>query len=877
MRKLLIGICRFTIFAAILACAYTETRAENDKIVVKPDYYYATQSEFAPIIDGNRQRLALTLSGGGSRALAHIGVLKVFAREGIEIGMISGVSMGGVVGGLYCAGYNPDEIEKIALSIKWQKLFSQSPVRSSLPPTRKDRSEKSIIKVRFDKWKPVLPKGITTGQNLWQYLEVLSARSGIRASISFDYLNPPLRIVATDLSTGERVVLSSGSLAEAMRASIAVPVAFTPVNIEGRLLVDGGLVDPIPVDVIKESIDWPVIAVDVSSGLLPASMIDNVIDIADQTTTIMSMRKKKESLAQADLVIRPDLSNRISTDFSDIHSIIEAGEKAAEEALPAIREILEKEEDNSSDTIDYPIVDWRVEGLSSMPMTFFKSGFINHPAMTIGNIRSNLNKALWSGYLSGCRADLIPADSGYSLIYYLVDNPRIERISFIGNTLMPNDEIGELIKSKPGMILNNNTVNGDRKAIEEYYITSGYSLARVTTEFRESDRDLIFRVDEGRINEIEIEGNKRTRAWAVRRHVPFSRGDIFRQDKANRGVEELYGTDLFETARFIAVPDTIGVTLKAIVSEKPYKFVRSGARYDLEYGPKAFIDLVDSNIFGAGMEFFISTTVGEKRRSVEINFEADRIWNTLFTYKMMFDYGEFKRNHYEDHDYIRTFREFRQGGELSLGRQIPRLGTIYTLGQIRRYKWDEPGKPDRQIFDKISISFRSLVDTRDAFDFPESGKYHVFNLEFAGDLRDEKKTYTKFYTSIESYYRISDKINLHPRLALGVSSNFMPFFDKFTLGGILNFPGLYEDEFVGEKLFSGEIELRYKTFGPLYALGKFDFGNIWNRLESIRIDELRLSGGAGLALKTPIGPLAAWYGRTGKGLDGYYLSFGYLW
>ncbi|MEE9554114.1 MAG: BamA/TamA family outer membrane protein, partial [candidate division Zixibacteria bacterium] len=372
-------------------------------------------------------------------------------------------------------------------------------------------------------------------------------------------------------------------------------------------------------------------------------------------------------------------------------------------------------------------------------------------------------------------------------------------------------------------------------------------------------------------------GNRETRDWAIRRHIPFSTGDIFRQRRADRGVEDLYGTDLFETAKFIAVPDTSGVTLKAIVDEKPYKFIRSGARYDLDYGPKAFIDLVDDNLFGAGMELYLSTVVGEKNRSATFSFKADRIWHTLYTYRVTVEYGEFKRNHYLEHKYQRTFREFHHGGELSLGRQFPRFGTILIVGQIKQYHWDEPGKAKRQIFDKTSVGFRSIVDTRDALDFPESGKYHLFDLEFAGDLSDENSTYTRFFTSIESYYRLSDRFNFHPKISLGFSSNFMPFFHKFSLGGLYNLPGLYDDEIMGEKLFTGEFELRFSSVGPIYLTGRYGFGNIWNRLESIRFAELRNSMAVGLSLKTPIGPFTSWYGRTSDGLDAFYLTMGYDW
>ncbi len=849
--------------------------SDDEKIIILFDnspsdlYTYFSRNIHSPGI-------GLALSGGGSRALAHIGVLNVFDSAGVDIKIISGVSMGGIIGGLYSAGYTPKQIEEIALSIRWSRLLSQSPVRSSLPPTRKDRSEKSIFNIRFESWHPVLPKAITTGQNLRQYLETLASRSGIRPSISFDYLDPPLRIVTTDLSTGEKVVLQSGSLAEAMRATMAVPLAFTPISIDGRLLVDGGLVDPIPVDAVKGNFNGPVIAVDVSSELLPASMIEDVIDIADQTTTIMSMQRRKDALELVDLVVRPDLPGKLSTDFSDIHSIINAGEAAAREALPRIKSLLNRQE-LPKNSPGYPILSWDIDGLVSMPRTFFMTAFIQSDSMTADAILLNLRVAFESGYLRNCRAELSQADSGYHLRYHLDDNARIDRIEFREQTVFPADSLRRIISLKRGMVLNHVTALSDGKAIEDLYIASGYSLARVTTQFMEAGRILEFVIDEGRINKVTVEGNDNTRDWVIRRHIPFDAGDLFTQRKADRGVEDLYATDLFETARFIALPDTTGITLKAIVAEKAFKFLRSGARYDLEYGPQAFIDLVDDNLFGADMEFYLSTVLGEKRRSASLTFEADRIWNTLYTYKLVADYGELKRNYYLDHDFSRSLREFRHGGELSLGRQIPRLGTIFVVGEIRRYRWDEAEKPERQLFDKTSIGFRSIVDTRDDLDFPEGGKYHYFDLQIAGNLSDKKSAYTRYFTSLESYYELSDRLNFHPKISLGISSNFMPYFDKFTLGGVNDFPGLYQDEIVGEKTIVGEFGLRYRILGRIYLVGCYTYGNNCNRLESIRFSKLRNSVAAGLALGTPLGPIRCYYARTSRGLDAIYFSVGYDW
>jgi outer membrane protein insertion porin family len=240
-------------------------------------------------------------------------------------------------------------------------------------------------------------------------------------------------------------------------------------------------------------------------------------------------------------------------------------------------------------------------------------------------------------------------------------------------------------------------------------------------------------------------------------------------------------------------------------------------------------------------------------------------------------YGEFKQNRYIDHKYEGYIKQVSYGGEFAPGRQIPQLGTISLVGELRRYDWDEPGKPKRQTFTKIGLGIRSLVDTRDALSFPEHGKFHKFYLQFASNLHDGTRTYTRFENILEAYYKLGKRLNLHPRFVLGISSDFMPYFDEFSLGGMNNFLGLYKDEFLGDKIITGSVELRQKVGDRSYIMARYNAGNVWNDLETVKLSKLRHGGGIGLGIKTPVGPAQVWYGRTSKGLDRFYFDLGYEW
>jgi NTE family protein len=857
----------------VISAISPATAGSADKIIIKPNL--SPEELNSGTFYGADPGIGLAISGGGARGLAVIGILKVLEREHIKVKLIAGVSIGSIIGGLYSCGYSSDEIERIAYQINWSELLATNPMRKTLLTTQKGQSEKSLFKLRFQGWRPVVPQAITSAQRLSRLLDKLTARGGIRSGISFDYLNPPLRVVCTDLLTGERVVLSSGSLPEALRASMAVPVAFTPAEIGGRLLVDGGLVDPIPVDVVLENAGHPVVAINVTSDLLPRSQINNVVGIADQTTTIMAIDKKQALTDLADLCITPDLRGWTATDFSHIDSLIEIGERAAEEAIPAIRELLaDKKAPGNSDSA-YAISQTQICDLRVMPKSYFN--IVDSSALSYNAIEYNLNRACVSGYIKEAWAELIPDSTGTTLDYHLIDNPRIEVVRFIGATIFPSSELYSIITGRPGAVLNTILLGYDKQALENHYIKAGYNLARANAEFDTSYGSLTFMIDEGRINDIKIEGNRKTRNYVITRHLPFKAGDIFRQDEAEKGIDGVFSTGLFETARMVAVPDSSGITLLLKVKENRYNFIRGGARYDLEHNAQAFLDFVAGNVFGGGQEIYISTNIGEKRRGVSLNYRSDRIFKTLFTNTISADLSELKRNSYSDHKYTGFSKQISYGARIAPGRQFPQLGMISIVGELRKYEWDEPGKTKRQEFSKIGIGFESIVDTRDAISFPRTGKYHYFDLQFAGDLHSEKSAYTRFETSIEAYYPLTERLNFHPRLVLGASSDILPYFDQFSLGGLGSFVGLYQDELLGDKMVLGSVELRQRIGGRFYMLARYNAGNMWNNLERVRLSHLLHGAGIGLGLRTPVGPIQAWYGRVHNGFDLFYLDMGYSW
>src|ERR1700684_2600482 len=198
-----------------------------------------------------RPRICLVLSGGGARGMAHIGVLKVLEELRIPIDCIAGTSMGAVVGGLYASGMSAREIEATMRSVDWQEAFHDAPPRRDLAFRRKQDDRNFLVRLPLglQHHKILLPKGFIQGQNLQETLRQLTLP--FSNTTNFDQLPTPFRAVATDLESGEAVLLDRGDLSIAMRASMSAPGVFAPVDYRGRLLVDGGLAENLPINVAR--------------------------------------------------------------------------------------------------------------------------------------------------------------------------------------------------------------------------------------------------------------------------------------------------------------------------------------------------------------------------------------------------------------------------------------------------------------------------------------------------------------------------------------------------------------------------------------------------------------------------------------------------
>lgn len=311
--------------------------------------------------DSTRHKIGLVLPGGGAHGLAHIGVLKQLEKLNIPIDYISGSSMGAVIGGLYASGLSANQIENFVTHVNWDQTFTDDNSRHFLSFRRKADHYGYFAKGEFGygNGRFKLPNGLVLGQ---QQATLLKGMTLPTTNITnFDQLPIPFRAVATDVKTGEEVVLKSGDLSQALRASMAVPGIFAPVLINGRYLVDGGVTNNTPINVVREMGADIVIVSDIHTANDPKMEMDSYVNIGGQILSSMitanSLRQLK-TLESKDILIRPSIPNSITpTSFNEAKQIIEIGYQACLNQLKPLKKLSSPSYTNPTPPKALPIID----------------------------------------------------------------------------------------------------------------------------------------------------------------------------------------------------------------------------------------------------------------------------------------------------------------------------------------------------------------------------------------------------------------------------------------------------------------------------------------------------------------------------------------
>jgi NTE family protein len=287
----------------------------------------------------NRPKIGLVLSGGGAKGFAHIGALRVLKEAGVPIDYIGGTSMGGLMGGLIALGYSPDSLEQLVLSQDWMMVLSDETSRRKLSMKEKEQAERYFFTLPIRDKKIQLPAGLVAGQSVFNILSYYASPGASYAS--FRDFPIPFLCIAADIETGESVILDKGHLPMAMRATMAIPTIFSPIEIDDKLLVDGGLVNNYPVqEVLDMGADF-IIGIDVQGKYAVKDELDSFVKILDQSTAFLRRPLYEQGLELTDLYIKPDLTGFGVSSFTSADTIIKLGEIAAREMLPEIQKLMD--------------------------------------------------------------------------------------------------------------------------------------------------------------------------------------------------------------------------------------------------------------------------------------------------------------------------------------------------------------------------------------------------------------------------------------------------------------------------------------------------------------------------------------------------------
>ncbi|MBN1211181.1 MAG: patatin-like phospholipase family protein [candidate division Zixibacteria bacterium] len=821
----------------------------------------------------------LALSGGGARGISAIGILKAFEEKNIKVSAIAGTSIGGVIGGLYACGYTPEQLIDIIHNTDFSELFSNQPNRLTMFLTQRQDRDRHLLSVRFDKLKPYIPQALTAGQKLTSLLTSLTIKPNYLTGGDFLRFPVPFKTVCTDIVSGREEIIDSGSLAEALRASMAFPLAFTGVEREQKVLMDGGMMIPVPVDIVRQMNDTVafVVAVNTTSPLLAKEELKTPIDIANQVTSIMTADQLADQLRRADLVIEPPLDDFTSTDFENIDSLIDIGYRAG---LTAADEIIDKLRQKKVSRT-YLITQLDINSPYEPMLTELNSKWLNRSVIR-RDLIDELKKTALRYDLYEIKAVIIPdsaffEDTGYRLKLKFTPTFPLSQtgIFFKGNHVFSADTLLAQIPFTD-TVFHPGEFEAGLDSIISLYRSRGYDLADVRKVTMDCDsRTVTVVIDEALVKKIKIENNRRTKDWLILANFPLKEGEPYSTRKANRGIANIYATDLFDRVTMDLIPYDSGALIKIGVLEKKFTQLRLGWHWDDEYQSEEFAELRDGNVLGIGMEYLLHARYGRDRQEYFTKLKVNRIFSTYLTAQMKIYHDRLDRTIWLDGLPVGVCEENTTGATVRVGQQISRLGTVTGGIIFENIEYYDNRDDSRETLNLRKLVLESLVENFNRIPFPETGKKHLFELQLSGKYLGGEVEFTRYFSSIESYFPLGDYINYHPKLSIGLSRTGLPPSEKFYMGGMYSFSGFRTHELSGDKIFLLNQELRFKLPFRFYFTLRYDIGDIYTSSDEIRLEDLYHGFGVSIAFDSPIGPFDFGYGIADTDDDRFYFNAGF--
>ena len=825
--------------------------------------------------------VSLALSGGGSRAISHLGVLKAIEELNIPIDHIIGTSMGSVVGGLYSAGYKLEDLDSLITRINWEELFFVTGAdRTDLFVDQKITEDKDLFTIRLDGLNPVFPQSLNTGKKISNLLTSITLNAPINKYNSFDDLLFKFRAVTTELVSGNRIVVKDGALSEAMRASSNVSFLLPPIKIDSMLLVDGGLVDNLPIKTAEELNPDYIIASDATSSLRSQDELIYPWEIADQLVTIPSRKLWEENKNKADILITQDLKKRKNDNFKNLDEIILFGYNSSISKLEKVNsEIKNKFLANLEDE-DFVFENVKFKSNPNLLEKKLADLFANNLSIK----KSELLYYLYSFYEDGNYQDIsasVEIDSNSTIQVYYEFNKSVSSVNLTGISLFPIDSVLTYFESIINKPYNSQNVLNSVLSLIRHYRNHDFMFATIDEVFfDEASGTLKVSINEGEISELVIEGNENTLPSIISREFPKISENYLLKEEFDENLQNLSSTDLFDNivVRF-QTDDSLKNRLKISLDEKLPNVLRLGFRIDNENFTQVAADLRNENLFGTGSELGFSFTGGTRNISYVLEHKTNRIFDTYLTYKAQAFYKFNDVNQYKDDDsdeegrFSRSrFAEYRQrfyGGFIGIGALYKKLGTLtaelkYERNEIENiFSFPEDNEYKLDI---SSLRFRLQIDSQNKYPFPTRGIYLNTFYETAQKFLGGDVSFARFSFDYSSFFTFKQSHTVKPRIIFGFADETLPLSQQFNFGGQSVFAGYRDYEFRGRQIFISSLQYRYKLpfkiYFDTYIKVRYDIGSSWINQEKIRLNDLRHGLGLTVSFDTPVGPADFMVGRS---------------
>lgn len=753
-------------------------------------------------VDSTRKKIGLVLSGGGALGFAHIGILQAIDSLNIPIDYVAGTSMGGIAGGLYALGYNGNSIEGIAKSIDWIDIFNDRPKRNLRSYFQKKDDGKYQFSFAYKKGNITIPSGLVHGQKISMLLANMTNK--FEHIENFDDLPIPYRCVAVDLITGNEIILKEGSISKALRSTMSIPSAFNPVQWGDSLLVDGGLLNNLPVDVVRDMGADIVIAVNVSITTNPASNLNSALGVLERSITIPASNRSNKNIKDVDVYIEPELEGYTGADFVDrrINKIIEIGQKAAAKAIPELIEICNKNNINI-DIHNY-----------------------NEPRI----IRR----------------------------FHVDNNSRIETQKILKNLNIRSGDtfsMSHLQKNIASLRLINNHIN-----IEYDIVDVNEHDVDILISITDTIEPSIYR--------ISIRGNETIPFSFIYRFLGINPSKDLDIDLLNQRIDELYGLGYFETITYEIEPiDENSIHLIIIIKEASESTIRLGFTYDETYKYIGKVQFVSTRAIIPGLRFEGNMSFsGIFDLGAKLYYPVRLDDLSIYPYLQVYGKDIPLDIYGTDGNRIALYNDrsiYWSAGlgflssknwatEVEINNEVIDLSPEVVAHEVTYPSWNETIR---------SVRLNSTLDTRDDVIIPRRGILLNFEYENSTEIINTDTTYSKYELNLDYYHSIGKRNTIRVFTKFGYSEEDLPVYKWFFSGGPNEFVGTDMNELVYYRTSIFGMNYRFKIRDNLYLKALYNI--IPNYDGNFYPNEAGMINGFGFGVKyvTLLGPLEVIAGR----------------